>query len=341
MDALSIISIVFGIMLFLFTFADLFMTVFMIGGGAGPQSNFVADRLWRASLRLHRPKNDLSHSLMRAVGPMIVLVALATWVLQLIASWALIFVPTAFMEPSGISFGDRMLFAGRSIVGRSGNTPELGMENGIWEAVQSFSGVTGVIVVSVGLAYVLPILASVAHKRSIAATIHSLGDGVDRMVELGSTAGGSSFELHLVALIPSIALSAERHRSYPVLHYFHSRDPHAALATSIAKLVILMQSDLSKMPRVDLTVKEPLSHVIQNLLDAVAGMGLKKFAYNNGSIDSSKLGNLDIGPRQPPPSTRIPEIEWLKAYVLFDGWDWETIEEGALKTLSFMNSTAE
>jgi hypothetical protein len=60
----------------------------MLGRGAVAQSNFVAVRFWRGFLQLHRLKNYRFHSLMRTVGPRIVLVALATWLLQLIVSYA-------------------------------------------------------------------------------------------------------------------------------------------------------------------------------------------------------------------------------------------------------------
>lgn len=332
MSILTIISICLGVALLLFTWFDLFMTVFMIGGGAGPQSRLVADRSWRLALRLHSPGSDTSHSFMRAVGPTIVLLALATWVLELIIGWALIFGAEIFMEPWKVSIGDRLIFAGKSIVGRSGNSPALKVDQGMWEAIQSFAGLSGVVIVSVGLAYVLPILASVAHKRSIAATMHSLGDGVDDMVDLAKTGDGGSISDQLIAMIPGIALCAERHRSYPVLHYFHSQDPHAALAPAIAKIALLLKSDLSDVPTIDRTVSKPLAHAIHNLIDAFSGLGLKRYALQEDTIDKDKLGELNINPRTPPPDNRMPETEWLKAYVQFDGWDWDAIEKGSVNT---------
>lgn len=328
-------------MLFLFTFGDLFQTVFMIGGGAGPQSTYMARSTWKWALNLHSTKSKRSHSMMRAVGPFIVLMALATWVLQLVLAWALILVPTAFSDKDGVSFSDRLLFAAKSIIGRSGNSPEIRVIEGPWEIIESISGITGVIVVTVGLAYVLPILGAVVAKRSVAATIGTLGDDVDSMIRRATLPGGSSFELHLVALISSISEIAERHRSYPVLHYFHSKDSHAALATSIAKLSLLLKSNRSDMDRVDPTVVEPLAHAIHNLLDALSIMGLKDFAHRDKRIDSNSLHQLNINPDQPPTTNRLPHSEWLKAYVLFDGWDWDAIRNGAEKTMEYLQNNSD
>jgi len=264
---------------------------------------------------------------MRAVGPGIVLLALATWVFEIVLAWTLIFQPSVFKEPDGVSFSDRFVFAGKSIIGRSGNTPALEVDGAWWEMIQGFAGLTGVVVISVGLAYVLPILAAVAQKRSVASSLHAIGDSVNSMYECGTTDKGKAYHEHLLAMVPQIALSAERHRSYPVLHYFHSSDPHAALAPAVAKVGLLFHADLSELPELTDTVTEPVAHSIHNLLEALGGMGLRRYAREADTIDRDKLNELDIDPRVPPPATRLPNIEWLKAYVQFDGWEWDTIKD--------------
>lgn len=315
-----------GAALILFTLFDVFKTVFMIGGGAGPQSGFLADRAWRRALRFHDPERERSHSRMRSAGPLIVLMILMVWTFELVLGWALVFPATAFEEPDSHVFADRLLFATTAVVGRAGNTPPLAVDGDGWEILHSLAGLTGVFILSVGIAYVLPILGAVAHKRSVAAKIHTLGDSVADMLALGRTSGGSSFELHLVALVGEIGLTAERHRAYPVLHYFHSHDRHAALAPAVAKIALLLQEDLEDVDKVDPTVRIPLERAIANLLGAVSAMGLSRYARDVPDLDDSAMDGIELDPSSPGGAHdgAIP-TRWLEAYVRFDGWQWSTV----------------
>jgi len=166
----------------------------------------------------------------------------------------------------------------------------------------------------------------VAHKRSIAAKIHTLGDGVADMLELGRTPGGSSFELHLVALVDQIVLTAERHRAYPVLHYFHSDNRHAALAPAIAKIALLLQEDLSDVDKVDRTVRVPLERAIANLLGAISAMGLARYACDMPDLEDWNMATIELDPAAAGGAHEgaVPR-RWLEAYVRFDGWDWATV----------------
>lgn len=321
------LSVLLGLTLITVAILDMFLTVFMIGGGVGPQSQWAADRTWRLVLSFHRPESPVSHSWMRAAGPLIVLLVLSLWVMELTLGWALVFLPQAFLDPAtATGFGDRLVFASHSVMGRSGNHPALQVSDGFWEFVQSMAGVTGVLVVSVGLAYVLPIVSAVAHKRAIAAGIATLGETVDTMYSLASTRGGAVFELYLVSLVSDISLCAERHRAYPVLHYFHSKDQHAALAPSIAKLCLLLERDLSACDRVDRTVTDPLKRAIENLMHALVIMGLARHAHTSSRVDSARLHRFVVDPRERNGIPTLPSHEWLQAYVEFDGWRWVDVQ---------------
>lgn len=332
MSPWSVLSIVAGVALLGFALLDLFGTVFMISGGAGPQSRRLADRAWRLALRLHDPGSDKSHSLLRAAGPAIVLLVVLVWVAEFTLAWTLVFVPDAFTSPADLSFEDRFTFAAQAVSGRGGNRPQVETADGAWEVVHWLSGLTGVTLVSLGLAYVLPVIASVAHKRSIAAMVHALGDSVDEMRAVAARAGGGSFELHLIALAPQISWSAERHRAYPVLHYFHSRDRHAALAPAIAKLVLLVEDGMPQCPAVDATVTVPLGRSVRNLLGALADMGLGDYAETAEGVDPETLERTRLDPDNDAAAGALPDVDVVRAYVGFDGWDWAEVEEGNRNT---------
>ena len=232
--------------------------------------------------------------------------------------------PTSFSSSSA-TFGDRVAFAGRTIVGRAGNSPALDASSGSWEALHGVAGLSGVTMVSIGLAYVLPILAGVAHKRAVGVYVHSLGNSVDDMRRLGrSTPGGGQFELHLIALTPLIAAAAERHRSYPVLHYFHSTDRHAALAPAIAKIALLISDGLD-VRDVDQTVTGPLARSVHDLFGALSRMGLVDYAHRRGlDVDAGHIGVEALEHS----NYQLPSPAWLEAYVTFDGWEWAEVADG-------------
>ena len=80
------------------------------------------------------------------------------------------------------------------------------------------------------------------------------------------------------------------------------------------------------------TVVKPLTHAIHNLLEALGGLGLDQYARSSSAIDEDKLSRLQVDPNASPPVDRMPSTEWFKAYVQFDGWEWEPIDRGMSRT---------
>jgi len=345
---LDVLSVALGASIIAWAIMDLFGTVFMVGGGPAAQTRWVASSVWRLAIRMHDPSSRRSHSLLRAAGPLIVLLVLLIWMSELTLGWALVFVPDAFGSGADPSFGDRLVFAAKAMIGRGGNSDLVAPVEGGWEALRTIAGATGVTLVSVGLAYVLPVLGGVAHRRSVAATIYTLGADVEEMRRLAATRGGSSFELYLVALVPALSVVAESQRSYPVLHYFHSKDRHAALAPALAMLVEFLRDDQESLEGIDATVTEPLCRAIHNVLEALIRMGLQEYAEDVAGVDTSELHPVGIGKlvgdpdnegvaihesrdgveAEVPGKTVLPSKEWLEAYAGFDGWNWEDVDPG-------------
>ena len=329
MTPISLLSIASGAALIAWTYVDVLQTVLVIGGGAGVQSRRIGDRSWRLALRLHDPSSERSHSFMRAVGPLIVLGVLAAWVLELTLGWALVFVPEAFaassVPPDGVGFVDRLQFAAKAVIGRAGNGPLLEVSSDGWESVHALAGLTGVVIVSVGLAYVLPILSSVAHKRSVATTTHTIAEALEGVRAAGRTRRGGPLEHHLVTLMPAISLATERHRAYPVLHYFHAYEPAPALAPAMARLVPLLRAELraageGDADALDPAVVRPLARTIASLLDALCRLGLDDYAEDHPGEAGTPSAPVDGEPAFDAADGGLPGEAWMSAYVRYDGW---------------------
>jgi hypothetical protein len=279
--------------------------VFGTSSGAGPLSGRLAKLMWRLYLRLHQRGSRRSHSMLRAAGPVIMFTIILSWVAVLIIAWALIFVPDAFAKPSAVSFWDRLVFSSKAILGRGGNSPALKASNTVWEFARGFAGLSGVTMVTLALAYILPIRSAVVQKRKLALTISTLGDTRRAMMQLkAGVPEGDSFELHLIALVPMVALTVENHRAYPILHYFHSSDRRTALPLAIASLVAFLEEDHPDAPAIDRSVTEPLGRVLVNLFKEFASLGLPG---HEGALERDERP--------------LPTKEAVRAYVKYDGWE--------------------
>lgn len=327
MELTSVVSLVAGLALLVVVLSDLFATVFLLGGGGGRQTSFVATRMWQGALWIHERRSEGSHSRLRAAGPLILLSGILLWIVELTLAWALIHVPEAFDTAEPIAFHDRLVFAAGKVVGRGRNEVELLASDGVWDALGSVAGATGVVIISMTLAYVLPVLDAVTQKRSAASHMHTLGNSVAAMRDMvARSEGGGEIAWHLETLTVMIVGIAERHRAYPVLHYFHSRDPHAALALGVARVTGLVRGGLPGASSVDATVLWPLARALHDLLGAVQSMGLGEFADSHPELDQQRLHEVGIEPLSEPVH-EPPSREWIKAYVLYDGWDWQLVAD--------------
>jgi hypothetical protein len=81
------------------------------------------------------------------------------------------------------------------------------------------------------------VASAAAERRQLAGYISSLGrtpEGIVIAAWTGRTFGVLS--QHLVSLTPMVLLSAQRHLTYPVLHYFHSPSERTSVAVSYVLL---------------------------------------------------------------------------------------------------------
>ncbi len=311
MPTASVLSIVAGALVLLTALADILLTVFGTSSGAGPLSGRLAKAMWRMALRVHRPGSRRSHSLLRAAGPIIVFTIILSWVAALIVAWALFFVPGAFAEPGAVGLWDRLVFASKAILGRGGNSPALAASTTLWEVVRGFSGLSGVTMVTLALAYILPIRSAVVQKRTLALTISTLGKTERAMTRLKARAPeGGSVELHLIALVPMVALCVENHRAYPILHYFHSRDRRTSLALAVASLGLFLEQDHDDAPAIDRSVTEPLARALTSLFKELMALGLRE------RVDSAEEAVEQD-------RSALPSEAALRAYVEYDGWVWD------------------
>lgn len=220
---------------------DLGSTTMSVSSVQGPLSRRVSALTWRVLRTVSR--SDARRAL-RLAGPLILLLVLTSWLLGLAAGWTLIFSVDGALESSGgrttgeetsVRLMDAFFFVYGALLGRGSS--ELSTAEAGWSSVESVMLASGVGVLTLSLAWILPVVQAVVHKRSVAAQLNALGSSPEGLLRQ-SWNGTDYGEVHLffVNLVTDIAVMTQRHLAYPVIHYFHSADLRTAIGPRLVSL---------------------------------------------------------------------------------------------------------
>lgn len=264
-----------GVALLTVTLFDLAWTTVAPGAGGGPMTRRIGSLLWRVSLGVHRRRH--THRFLSAVGPVIVMAVFATWVLALLGGWWLVFMSSegAVMD-AATSFPadgvDRLYFAGYTMftLGPGDFAPG----SGLWQMATVAATASGLILVTLGITYLMPVASSVKQRRQLANQISALGDDAEMMVT-GSW-NGENFGMladQLLPLISEISQLREHHLTYPVVDHFHADEPQRAAPLQLvhlARAVEALRLAVSPGVRPDRTVLDSLGRMLDSYLTTVS-----------------------------------------------------------------------
>ena len=319
-----------GIALVLLAVVDAMRTTLAVGSVAGPVTGRINHALWGLFLR------SSNRRVLQLAATPLTLNTLALWLLLLWAGWTLIFAadPTAVVSETGQPLGgwDRAYFTGTTLFTlgpgdvRAHGTP--------WRIVSVFALVNGLFLVTLGITYIIPVATAATERRRTAALIAALGNRPDDAILGGYDHGQfGALRHYLMTLAPDIALLAQRHLAYPVLHFFHSGNLHTAAAPMIARLdeiVTLLRFGLVADQRPDPYVTRPVHEALTQFLN---------------TLHSVYIDPVDAPP-PPPPLYRLREAglpvvdderlrqalaqherrrRLLLALVENDGWSWDDV----------------
>lgn len=266
-----------GSAIVLLTGYDVAVTVLAVSKGPGPITKVVSLSLWRVCRGVNR---RLGVSvLLRAAGPLVILAILWTWLVLMIVGWGLVFGQEGSLLQDGEAlqpaFG-RIHYAASLVLGRGESSFEPAA--GVWRFAEQLASLIGVAFVGLAVAYVLPVVSAVIHKRQVAVSIWALG--ASPVAVLTRAWNGRDFgelDLQLLALTPEISLLSQRHFAYPVLAYFHSEDRDTALAPSIVVLdetLMLLESAIERDVGLEVSAWLPCRETVSVFLESVKAMGV-------------------------------------------------------------------
>ncbi len=273
---MTVALIVLGAVLLVTLIFDVLWTVVASASGAGPLTGRLSTGLWSIALLLGRGSDGPRNRLLAVSGVGIVVLLLLAWIMVAWGAWWLIFsasegavrvVETG--RPANLL--QRLYFAGDGIF--TASSADFATDMGGWRAARVANHASGLIFITLAITYLIPVASAAAERRQLAGYISSLGrtpEGIVIAAWTGTTFG--SLRQHLVALTPMVHLSAQRHLTYPVLHYFHSPNERTAVAVSYVVLdeaISLLRWGVTAEARPDAGAVEPLNEGVGLFLDTV------------------------------------------------------------------------
>ncbi|WP_339103229.1 two pore domain potassium channel family protein [Haloterrigena salinisoli] len=230
--------LVVGIALLLAGFVDILWTTLWVDGGSGPLSGRLTTGVWRGLRVLTGDRNKA----LSLAGPLILTLTLSMWIGLIWVGWTFVFAshPLALVNTRTGGTADwagRFYYVAYTMFtdGNGDYSPTYGGD--VWEIASSFTTASGMAFVTLGVSYILSVLGAVADKRSFASTVTGLGNRSEAFVRAGWN--GENFdghELTLESLDSDLSKLAEQHKSYPILHYYHSEQSEQASAVAVAIL---------------------------------------------------------------------------------------------------------
>lgn len=247
---MNLLALALGLLVVSLVLVDLIATTIVVSQGSGLLTSTVTSALRRSWGRVARACG--SKALLGWLGPVTIFAVIAVWALGLSGGWLLAFSaePAALQLPAGepSSLGGRLYHVMTRVFGRGSS--ELSAQ-GLWSVLEQAMGLSGVLLVSLTISYLIPIVGAVAQTRSMASTVASLGRSPEQI--LLNAWNGRDFgrlDLFMVQLTESIGLAAKRHLAYPPLEFFYARCPGESLAVQLATLEVslLLLEGASKAP---------------------------------------------------------------------------------------------
>ena len=326
-----------GLALLALALVDALTTTMSTAERAGPLTRVVTAAVWRVALRLHR--RTPGHGLLSAVGPVLVVLSLASWMALLWAGWTLVFgsrtgavVTSPGSDPVG--WVDRFYFAGMALI--SLGTGDMVGSSPWWRVVSVAATGTGLFVLTLALSYFVSVLGAVTQQRAFAAQLIALGRTPQEMV-LRAWDGeqvSSTLTSTLTDLGQQLSTLAEQHLTYHVLHHFHARDPRRAALVGVARLdeaLTLLEHGVAEEQRPDpFAVRLLRAHVdrVAEVVGSVHVTGGTAEAPPAPDRTTLRLAGIpttseedfqDAVRRAGPRRTR------LRALVLGAGWTWDEV----------------
>jgi hypothetical protein len=325
---------------------DLGATTISLSAVRGPVSGRLSALVWSLG---NRSRSECRR-LQRITGPLLLVTILVGWFVALTAGWTLVFSAdgalTSAAEPeqqsSQVRWVDALFFVFGRLIGTGSS--DLQPDAAVWSTAVALLTLSGVVLLTLVIAWILPVVGAVVQKRALASKISALGGTPQEIIRTSWTGRDlGDLNLHLLPLIDELTVLAQRHLAYPVIHYFHSSADRTALGPRLAALdealTIIDAAGLDHVERrtgLDVSVTRPLRQAISDYLSTLEYVFIEPADDCPPLPATDRLGDdgiVDGDCVRARLEDRAAELRsrrsLLLGYVLHDGWAWDAVCEDA------------
>ena len=271
-EPVRFLYLVLGTALLVSAIVDLLWTTLWVDGGSGPLSARLTTWVWKG---LRHLGDERSRALSLA-GPIILTSTLAMWVGLIWGGWTFLFAGgenaiLAARDDVPVTWSGRVFYVAYTMftMGNGDFYPP----SGIWQIASSLTTASGMLFVTMGVTYVLSILGAVSQKRSFASAVSGMGEDGEALVCCAWHDGDfDGFHGPLNSLASQLNLLADQHRSYPILHYYHSEQAKQASAMAVAvfdEAMTILRFGVPETDRPAPVLVENARSATQNYLEAL------------------------------------------------------------------------
>lgn len=318
-----------GIFLLIAIYTDLLQTTIQ-HTGAGYLSQRIGTYIWKIFLKLSGENGY--NKILGSAGLIIVCSLIVFWIACIWLGYTLIFnfrVDSVLHTSSELptDFMDKVYYTGYTL-STLGNG-DMMASNNYWRILTVVNSISGLLIITLSITYLLPLLSAVTNKRKLCAYIAFLGNSPDEIIMKGWNGKDlSDLNQHIYELGLMILDHKEKHLLYPVLHYFHSTEKKFAAPVSLSILdetvsIIMASPILSE--KIDKLALDILRKSLDDYLEILKEAYIPRTAtapympkltsvYSEIGIDHKNIQTFF--------ETLTQRRELLHGMVLMDGWKW-------------------
>jgi len=327
---MEIFYLVLGIFLLCLGIVDLLWTTFWVDGGSGPVSRRLTTFFWMVFRKMGKKKGIL----LSLYGPFILTVTLFTWVLLIWAGWVFVFASdtSALVDTrtdTPISWINLIYYVAFTMftMGNGDFYPQ----EGIFQILTSLTTASGMLFVTIGASYIISVLGAVSQKRSFADSVTGLGENPAEIVEkMFNGSDPREIDLILMNLSSQVSSLTQQHKSFPLLHYYHSEKPDQAVALAMVDLdetLTLLEWGLTEDTHPTRILRVEIRSSINTYLETLNAAYIKPANQDPPLPDLNYLRNHDVPVVSDEEFRKnIKELQprrrKLWGAVKADAWDW-------------------
>ena len=234
---MSFLLILIGAALVILSFVDALWTTLWVDGSAGPISSRITTWSWRSILSLagrHR------HRALSLFGPFVLMLVVVLWMAMLWLGWTLIYggdvrSPLHANNQTPADWSVRFYFVGYMMF-TAGNG-DYSPNGDIWQVMAALTNMTGMLLATLAITYVLSVVSAVVGKRAFASQLTAFGGAAAEIVLRGRNGRDlRSFDLPLNGLSSQLSQMSEQYRAYSILQYYHAAQPEKSPIVAVALL---------------------------------------------------------------------------------------------------------